>query len=300
MKEENSKALFFLDQKTVRLAIPNKGRISSPVLDLLEKSGLHINDTGTRRLIAKTSDPHVDVLYARPSDIPEYVATGAADLGITGHDLVIEHGSHVLELLDLKLGQARLILAVRQDFHIRTKEELVGKNIATEFPNITAEYLKKNGIQANVLHVTGACEVTPYLVIADAIVDLTSSGTKLAENRLTIIDEVMKTSTMVIANPHSREVKSEKIDEVLLALESVVSARGQCYLMLNVEREKIKLIEDVLPGLSGPTIMDVASNEGLVAVHSVVPEDQVFSLITQLKKAGAKDILVMPVARMVR
>ena len=285
----------------VRLAIPNKGRIAAPIMDLVEKSGLHLAEAGEqRRLITKTLDPHVEILFARPVDIPEYVATGAADLGITGHDMVMERGSKVVELLDLQSGRAQLVLAVHEDAKITRAGELAGLKVATEFPTIARAYFKKQKVDVEIVLVGGACEAAPHLGIADAIIDLSSSGTTLKTNRLRVIDQVLSTSTLLIANPGSLKTKKEKIDEIHLALESVIRARGQCYLMMNVKRTSLDAVRAVLPGLAGPTIMDVASSEGLVAVHAVVNEERVYMLINQLKRAGAKDILVMAIQRMIR
>jgi ATP phosphoribosyltransferase len=285
----------------VRLAIPNKGRIAAPIMDLVEKSGLHLAEAGEqRRLITKTLDPHVEILFARPVDIPEYVATGAADLGITGHDMVMERGSRVVELLDLQSGRAQLVLAVHEDSDITRASQLAGLKVATEFPAIARAYFKKQKLDVEIVLVGGACEAAPHLGIADAIIDLSSSGTTLKTNRLRVIDQVLTTSTLLIANPKALKAKKEKIDEIHLALESVIRARGQCYLMMNVKRTSLDAVRAVLPGLAGPTIMDVASSEGLVAVHAVVNEERVYMLINQLKRAGAKDILVMAIQRMIR
>lgn len=285
----------------VRLAIPNKGRIAAPIIELVEKSGLHLAETGEqRRLITRTLDPHVEILFARPVDIPEYVATGAADIGITGHDMVVERGSDVQELLDLQSGRAKLVLAVNEDSEITRVNQLAGLKVATEFPTITRAYFKKHHVDVEIVIVGGACEATPHLGIADAIIDLSSSGTTLKTNRLRVIDEVMVTSTQLIGNHDSLKTKKEKIDEIHLALESVIRARGQCYLMMNVKRTSLDAVRCLLPGLSGPTVMDVASSEGLVAVHAVVNEERVYMLINQLKRAGAKDILVMAIQRMIR
>jgi len=289
-----------LFSEVIRLAIPNKGRIAAPIMDLVEKSGLHLAETSERRLIAKTLDPHVEILFARPVDIPEYVATGAADLGITGHDLVVERESDVEELLDLQFGRAKLVLAVHEDSGITSVKQLKGKKVATEFPVITRTFFARHKVNVEVVQVGGACEATPQLGIADAIIDLSSSGTTLKTNRLRVIDEVLTTSTQLIANHESLKAKKDKIEEIHLALESVIRARGQCYLMMNVKRSALDTVKRVLPGLSGPTVMDVASSEDLVAVHAVVNEERVYSLINALRRAGAKDILVMAIQRMIR
>ena len=285
---------------TVRMAIPNKGRISGPVMDLMEKSGLHLLDEGDRRLISRTPDPGIEVLFARPVDIPEYVANGAADVGITGRDMVMERGVDVRELLDLEFGKASLVLAVPEDSGAESVEDLAGGRIGTEFPHISRQYFKKHNSPVTIVPLGGACEATPYLGIADAIIDLTSSGSTLRSNRLRVLDDVLDSSTILICNHDSAERKSEKIEEIVLALESVLLARGQCYLMMNVNRSSLDDVKDVLFGLSGPTVMDVASREDLVAVHAVVSEDRVYQLINLLKRAGARDILVMAIERMIR
>jgi len=284
----------------VRLAVPNKGRIAGPVREILEKSGLHVAEGNDRRLIAQTRDPQVEILYARPADIPEYVATGVADLGITGHDMVAERGVKVAELLDLQVGKARLVVAVPEESRAKKAGDLAGARIATEFPRLAEMFFSERDITVSVVRVGGACEATPHLGIADAIVDLTASGDTLRTHHLREIAEILDTSTRLIGNETSVGEKAEKVEEIRVALESVVRARGQCYLMMNVNRPSLEKVKRVLPGLSGPTVMEVASSEDLVAVHAVVEEDRIYRLIPLLKKAGARDILVVPIDRMVR
>jgi len=288
------------DSGVVRLAIPNKGRIAGPVNELIEKSGLHLVNGGERRLITRTRDPNVEILFARPIDIPEYVASGVADLGITGRDMVMERGSAVEQILDLQIGSATLVVAVPEESDIETVADLDGAKVATEFPSITRSFFEEHGLTIMIVTVGGACEVTPHLGIADAIVDLSSSGTTLRTNHLRVIEEVLTSTTILVANASALANKREKIDELVLALESVIRAKGECYLMMNVHRGALADVREVLPGLSGPTVMDVASDENLVAVHAVVKEDRVYQLINQLKLAGAKDILVMPIERIIR
>jgi ATP phosphoribosyltransferase len=270
------------------------------VAELLEKSGIHLLDGGDRRLLSRTPDPDIEVLFARPVDIPEFVADGAADLGITGRDMVLERRARVAELLDLEIGRATLVLAVPDGSPARDPAGLAGKRVATEFPVVAAGYFGKLGIPVTLVEVGGACEIAPHLGIADAILDLTSSGETLRSNRLRVIGTVLSTSTVLVSNPGLTGGRAEKVEEIVLALESVIHARGQCYLMMNVRRECLEEIRMVLPGLSGPTIMEVASQEDMVAVHAVVREEKVYGLINRLKRAGARDILVMPIERMIR
>ena len=288
------------DTPVIRLAIPNKGRISEPIRDLIDRSGLGILENGDRTLLARTRDPHVQILYARPIDIPEYVAAGVADLGITGHDMVIERSSDVTELLNLGFGNATVVLAVPEDSPVQTISDIDGKRVSTEFPAIARKYFKKAGVKPIIVPVGGACEVTPYLGISDAIVDLSSSGTTLRQNRLRVIDTVLKTSTFLIANKQSCITKKAKMEEIHLALESVISARGKCYLMMNVDRSALDQIKEIIPGMSGPTVMEVASRPDMVAVHVVVDGEKVYQLINRVKQAGARDILVMSIERLIR
>ncbi len=284
----------------IRLAIPNKGRIADPIIETIEKSGLKIKNSISRKLISKTSDLEIEVLLARPVDIPEFVADGAADLGITGRDMVMERGSDVKELFDLKSGNATLVLAVPSESEINEKGQLEGLRVATEFPGISGKYFSEFGINVTLVPVGGACEAAPYLGIADAIIDLSSSGVTLATNNLRVIDEILHSTTVLIANRDAEARHPEKIAELCLALESVIRARGQCYLMMNVARPSLEEVKRELPGLSGPTVMDVSSDENMVAVHAVVQEDHLYSLVGKLKNAGAKDILVVPIERMIR
>ena len=149
------------------------------------------------------------------------------------------------------------------------------------------------------IEVSGACEAAPQLGVADAIVDLTSSGTTLEINKLRIVEELLSSTTNVIANRDALRTKHEKIEEILLAFESVIAAKGQCYLMLNVEKAKLEEIRGLIPGLGGPTIMEIAGSDS-VALHAVVPHERVYQLINQLKRNGARDILVLDITRMVR
>lgn len=284
----------------IRLAIPNKGRIADPIIETIEKSGLRIKSGVQRKLISRTSDPGIEVLFARPIDIPEFVADGAADLGITGRDMIMERGSDVEELLDLQSGNANLVLAVPAESGIKDPKDLDSLRVATEFPGISAKYFEEIGIDVTLVPVGGACEAAPYLGIADAIIDLSSSGVTLATNNLRVVDEILKSTTVLVANRSAKNRCPEKIAELCLALESVIRARGQCYLMMNVTRESLKEVKRELPGLSGPTVMDVSSDDNLVAVHAVVKEDHLYSLVGRLKNAGARDILVVPIERMIR
>ncbi|MXR42953.1 ATP phosphoribosyltransferase [Halobaculum sp. WSA2] len=295
----------------MRIAVPNKGRLHEPTIDLLERAGLHIENTADRQLYADTVDPDVSVLFARAADIPEYVADGAADVGITGLDQARESGHDLVDLLDLEYGRCRLVLAAPEDGDIAEPADVAGLTVATEFPRITREYFERKGIDCEVVEVTGATELTPHVDMADAIVDITSTGTTLQVNRLAIVDEVLASSVRLFARPDVAE--DDKVRQVATAFGSVIAADDKRYLMMNAPREALADVKEVLPGMGGPTVMDVASapepatgaaggvdgDAEQVAVHAVVDERAVFEVIDELKRVGATDVLVTEIERLV-
>ncbi|MFD1586720.1 ATP phosphoribosyltransferase [Halorientalis brevis] len=282
----------------MRIAVPNKGRLHDPAVDLLDRAGLHVVDGADRKLYADTVDPDVTILYARAADIPEYVSDGAADVGITGLDQVREaDAGDLVDMLDLEFGACKLVLAAPEESAIESVADLAGGTVATEFPNITRNYFDEQGIDVEIAEVSGATELTPHVDIADAIVDITSTGTTLRMNRLAVIDDVLESSVRLFAREDVTD--DEKVQQVTMALRSVKSAEGKRYLMMNVPEDNLEAVEDVIPGLGGPTIMDIAGEE-MVAVHAVVDERHVFETINDLKAEGATGILVTEIERMVK
>ncbi|MWV63573.1 ATP phosphoribosyltransferase [Halorubrum sp. JWXQ-INN 858] len=295
----------------MRIAVPNKGRLHDPTISLLERAGLHIEDTADRQLYADTVDPDVSVLFARAADIPEYVRDGAADLGVTGLDQASESGGvapdaasagadDLVDLLDLGYGSCKLVLAAPEDDDVASVHDLEGATVATEFPNVTRDYFDRVGVAADIVTVTGATELTPHVDMADAIVDITSTGTTLKVNRLAVVDDVLDSSVRLFARPDV--VDDPKVGQVRTAFESVLAADGRRYLMMNAPKSRLDEVKDVIPGLGGPTVMNVeadANGNGMVAVHAVVDERAVFSTISELKAVGASGILVTEIERLV-
>jgi len=280
----------------MRIAVPNKGRLHEPAMDLLDRAGLHVVDGADRKLYAQTVDPDVTVLYARASDIPEYVADGAADVGITGLDQTREAEVDLVDLLDLEFGACRLVLAAPEDGDIDTVADLEGGTVATEFPNVTRQFFADHDVAVDVVEVSGATELTPHVDIADAIVDITSTGTTLRMNRLAEVADVLESSVRLFARADVAD--DEKVQQVRMALESVIAAEDRRYLMMNVPEGALDEVKDVLPGMSGPTVMDIAGTDQ-VAVHAVVDERAVFETINALKDVGASDVLVTEIERLV-
>jgi len=280
----------------MRIAVPNKGRLHEPSVDLLERAGLHIESAADRKLYAETVDPDVSVLFARAADIPEYVRDGAAAVGITGLDQVCESGHELEELVDLEFGSCRLVLAAPEDGDITSVEDVAGKTVATEFPTIARNYFAEKGVEADVVEVTGATELTPHVEMADAIIDITSTGTTLRVNRLAVVDEVLASSVRLFARPDV--VDDPKVKQLVTAFQSVIAAEDKRYVMMNAPRDSLDDVREVLPGLGGPTVMDVAGDD-MVAVHAVVDERLVFEVVNDLKQVGASGILVTEIERLV-
>jgi ATP phosphoribosyltransferase len=281
----------------MRIAVPNKGRLHEPTLDLLDRAGLDVEAGSDRKLYADTVDPEVQVLFVRTADIPEYVADGAADLGITGLDQVREAAvENVVDLLDLGFGQCRIVLAAPEDADIERAEDLTGGTVATEFTTITRQFLEERGVEADVVEVSGATELTPHVDMADAIVDITSTGTTLRMNRLVEIEEILSSSVRLFAREDVRD--AEKTRQIETALASVIAAEDRRYLMMNVPEDGIEDVKEVVPGLGGPTVMDIAG-DGNVALHAVVAERDVFETINAARERGASDILVTEIERLI-
>jgi ATP phosphoribosyltransferase len=282
----------------IRIAVPNKGRLREPTLNLLRKAGLRGEYTG-RLLYSQTSNPNIELIFARAMDIPGFVALGAADLGVTGHDYVVEAGVKVLELLDLGYGRARIVVAAPENSVDNLGEVRPGSVVATKYVNIARRFFESVGLDVSILRISGAAEVTPYLGIADLIVDVTSTGSTLAMHRLKILAEIMNTSAKLIANPVSFENKRKLIEEIRLALDSVIRAEGMKLVMMNVPDDRLSSVLAVLPAMAGPTIAEVKAETKMWEVYTVIPESDLYRVINEVKKAGGRDIVVLPIERVV-
>ncbi|WP_455646092.1 ATP phosphoribosyltransferase [Methanosphaera sp.] len=282
----------------IRIALPSKGRISGPAVELLEKAGIGLTDNSNRKLFSNTFDPEISVMFTRAADIPEYVADGAADIGITGFDLVKEKNADVEVLEDLHFGQTRLVVAAPENSDIKTVDDLKNvKTVATEFPWLTHNYFKQKGIDVKILALSGATEVAPLIGVADVIADLTSTGTTLKMNHLREIDTIFNSSIILIANKDSLKDKYEKIEAIKTGIVGVLQAEGKKLIMVNVKKENLEEVKELIPGMGGPTISEIYGSDDLVAVHSVISERDVFKTINDLRKLGARDLLVVPIER---
>ena len=284
----------------IKIAVPSKGRISDPSIELLERAGLGLIDKNNRKLISKTFNENIEVMFARASDIPEFVNDGVADMGITGVDLIKENEADVCELLDLRFGKTKLVLAAPEDSGIDSVGDIrEDMKIATEFPVLTEKYLKENDLDLKIVKLSGSTEAAPFIGIADLITDLTSTGTTLKMNHLKIIDTILDSSIMLIANNESLEIKKELIESVSTSIKGVLDAARKKLIMMNVDEADLGKVKDVMPSMGGLTISEVLSEKRTVAVQAVIDEKEVFDLVNDLRNAGARDILVVPIERII-
>jgi ATP phosphoribosyltransferase len=284
----------------LRIAFPNKGRLSEDALDLFRRAGLPAQFRAERALMAGLGEDF-QALFVRAQDVPEFVADGAADLGITGSDLVRESGRDVRELLDLGFGKCRLVVAVKDEAPAASASDLpAGTRIATSFPRIAQEFFRAAGVPITVVPVSGACEITPHIGVADGIVDLVSTGSTLRVNGLRELETIVHSSARLVGNVErlAEPEAAAKVGELVTALESVLRAQKKRYLMANVPRARLDEVREVIPGISGPTIVEVLDGGTWVAAHAVVDADQVYQTINRLKGLGAEGILVTGIERL--
>jgi ATP phosphoribosyltransferase len=285
----------------MRIAIPNKGRLADSALELFELAGLKPEFRAERALVARLGSDF-QAIFVRAQDIPEFVADGAAEFGITGRDLVEESSRpEVSELLDLGFGRCRLIVAVRDESPVSDPGELpAGTRVATSFPKLAQRFFEGLGTKIQLVTVSGAAEIAPHLGVAEAIVVLVSTGSTLRVNGLKEVGTILDSTTLLIGNREalSGPDSARSREELVTALESVLRAREKRYLMANVPREKLDEVREVLPGISGPTIVDVLDRGSWVAAHAVVDAGQVYQTIARLKALGAEGILVTRIERL--
>ncbi len=284
----------------IRIALPNKGRLAQSALKLFEQAGLRAELASDRALVAPLGGDFQGI-FVRAADIPEFVADGAADAGVTGADLVVETGREVDRLLDLGFGHCRLVVAVPDSSPVRTAQDITpGARVATAFPRATSGFFSQIGVPVDLVPVTGAAEVAPHLGVADVVVDLVSTGSTLRVNGLREVATIMESTAELIANGEAmaRPAAKSQIDELVAALESVIRAQRKRYLMANVPRDRLDEVRSVIPGIRGPTIVEVMDSGTWVAAHAVVDAERVYQTIARLKSLGAEGILVTRIERL--
>jgi ATP phosphoribosyltransferase len=280
------------------VAVPSKGRMAPPALEVLAAAGLRF-EAGERALHVPSQNAPVDLLLVRPHDIPEYVQDGVVHAGITGANLVVEAQADVVELAELGFARCTLEAAVPNAAPQQTLEDLTGLRVATAYPTTTRVALAERGVEAELVPISGSVEAAPRLGLSDAVVDLVSTGSTASVNGLRRIGRLLSSEAVLIANRAALDDgRRELVERLELMVRGVVSARRRRYVMLNAPEEALPRIRELLPGMGAPSVLQLAE-PGQIAVHAAVDTDEIWDLLPPLKAAGASSILVVPVERLV-
>jgi len=281
----------------LRIAVQTRGRLFDESLILLQESGIKLSSSKKSLLIPSTTFP-AEILFLRDDDIPKAVADGIADVGIVGENEYIEKKQNSEIVKRLGFSKCRLSLAIPKEEDYKSLNWFAGKKIATSYPEILSEFLKKNAIKADIHIINGSVEIAPGIGLADAIFDIVSSGSTLLSNHLKEAEVVMQSEAILIANPNLSKEKKEILNELLFRINAVQTADGKKYILLNAPNDKLPEIFAILPGMRSPTVLPLAQ-EGWSSVHSVISEKRFWEIIGNLKTAGAEGILIIPIEKMI-
>jgi ATP phosphoribosyltransferase len=281
----------------LRIAIQKSGRLQEGSLELLKESGLSISN-GRDQLKTQARNFPVEVLFLRDDDIPQYVEDNVADIGIVGENVFVEKQKKNKLIKKLDFAKCRLCMAVPRVENYSGLQWFQGKNIATSYPNIVQQFLRKNNITAGIHEISGSVEIAPGIGLADAICDIVSTGSTLLSNGLKEVETVLQSEAVMIASPQLNAEKKAILDKLLFRIESVQKAKNNKYILLNCPNEAIEKITSVIPGMNSPTILPL-KREGWSSLHSVVDENDFWAKIDQLKSFGAQSILVIPIEKMI-
>lgn len=281
----------------LRIAVQSKGRLFDDTMNLLSEADIKVSASKRTLLVQSTNFP-IEVLYLRDDDIPQSVASGVADIGIVGENEFVERGENAQIIDRLGFSKCRLSLAIPKKIDYTGLKWFDGKKIATSYPNILRNFMKKNGINADIHVITGSVEISPGIGLADGIFDIVSSGSTLISNNLAEVEVVMKSEALLIGNWNMDEQKHQILNEMLFRFEAVRSALDKKYVMMNAPKDKIDAITEVLPGIKSPTIIPLA-DENWCSIHTVLDEKRFWEIIGKLKELGAQGILVTPIEKMI-
>jgi ATP phosphoribosyltransferase len=284
----------------MKIAIQRNGRLTEDSVALLRACGLSF-EFQKQSLYSPCSNFDLDVLAIRDDDIPEYVQDGVADLGIIGENVLQERNARVHILAPLGFGGCKLMISVPQRSAIRTMSDLQGRRIGTTYPTILKAFLRDNKVKAEIIELSGSVELAPSLNVADVICDIVSTGTTAKMNGLRTFCTVLESQAVLVANPTAMRDKKKRaiIDRLMIRVQGSQEASGKRYLMMNAPADSVARLKRVIPSLKSPTVVPLAET-GMVAIHSVVAEDVFWDVMEKLKKAGASDIIVVPIETIIR
>ncbi|RAV29099.1 ATP phosphoribosyltransferase [Sinomicrobium soli] len=281
----------------LKIAIQKSGRLNEDSLKILKECGISVNN-GIDQLKAEASDFPMEVLFLRNSDIPQYLRDGVVDVAILGENLLVEKGDDIRVVEKLGFSRCRVSVAVPKTFPYRSVKDLDGLKIATSYPNTVNAFLAGKGITAELHQISGSVEIAPNIGLADAIVDIVSSGSTLFKNNLREVEIILKSEAVLAVSPAISEESNVLLNRLLFRIQSVLKARNSRYILMNVPNDKIEEVGRILPVLKSPTVMPLAE-EGWSSVHSVIDKNKFWEVIDELKAVGAEGILVCPIEKMV-
>ena len=282
---------------TLKIAVQKSGRLNEDSLKILKDCGISINN-GNDQLKAEATNFPIELLFLRNSDIPQYLIDGVVDAAIVGDNLLVEKGKNIQVVEKLGFSKCKVSVAVPKTFEFNSIKDLNGLRIATSYPVTTLDYFKSNFIEVDLHQISGSVEIAPNIGLADAIVDIVSSGSTLFKNNLKEVAIIMKSEAVLAVSPKISDANQVILDKLQFRIQSVLRARKSKYILMNVPNDKIEAITQILPVLKSPTIVPL-SQTGWSSVQSVIDEDQFWEVIDKLKEAGAEGILVCAIEKMV-
>ncbi len=287
-----------LNSKNLKLAIQKEGRLTDETLDFLRKAGLNF-ESYKQRLFSLCRNFPLEILFVRDDDISDYVSSGVVDLGIIGQNVLYEDRPKVRKLLNLRYGFCSLTIAVPKESNIKELKDLKNKTIASTYPNSTKNFFKKNDVSIKVVPISGSVEITPALGVADAISDLTSTGSTLTLNDLRPLTNIYDSEAVLVANEQSlSNGRKALLDKLMLRFKGVLSAKDYKYVMMNAPESILPKLKKVAPGLKSPTVAPLAQ-KGWISVQTVIKEDTFWETVDKLKELGATGIIVMPIEKII-
>lgn len=283
--------------KKLRIAIQKSGRLNEDSLKILKDCGISI-DNGKDQLKAPARDFPMEVFYLRNGDIPQYLMDGVVDVAIIGENVLFEKGQQIRVAEHLGFSKCRVSLALPKSQPYTDMADLNGKRIATSYPNTVRHFLSKNGIEAELHIINGSVEIAPNIGLADAICDIVSSGSTLFKNNLKEVEVLLKSEAVLAVSPGIDKEREGILQQLQFRLQSVLKARENRYVLMNVPNDRLDTVLELLPGMRSPTVLPLA-DAGWSSVHTVIGRDRFWEVIDKVREAGAEGILVCPIEKMV-
>ncbi|WP_417198678.1 ATP phosphoribosyltransferase [Bizionia sp.] len=283
--------------RKLKIAVQKSGRLHDDSMKILKEVGISI-DNGRDQLKASAKNFPLEVFYLRNGDIPQYLVDGVVDAAIIGENILIENGNNISIVEKLGFSSCRVSVAIPKSETYSGIQDLNGKRIATSYPNTVTTFLKNNNLEAQLHIINGSVEIAPNIGLADAIVDIVSSGSTLFKNNLQEVEVLLQSEAVLAVSPKIHQEELDVLNKLQFRLQSVLKARKSRYVLLNAPNEKLEKIIQILPGVKSPTVLPLAES-GWSSLHSVIDKNDFWEIIDELKIAGAEGILVCPIENMV-